>query len=259
MVFETIQTRSLIPPDERKYLVVAGGAQRDWARLKRSFNQHPFVLRRASSGLKHVLDECSELAPCTLLIDYDFLVNSDRPAEFSKIVQFGRSVSVLVQVEHESDEVLEFLLRGGCMGFLRAGSSPRQLRRAVSAVMSGEIWAPRKLLSRVFRNLFLGRDPRRFTARETEILALVAQGFSNQQISDALHIGRETVRWNLRMIYGKLGVHDRQSAALHAFGTGVRKPPLPETRSTKKNLGLGTGPRVLASGTQRFPSKSKDH
>jgi ATP/maltotriose-dependent transcriptional regulator MalT len=67
------------------------------------------------------------------------------------------------------------------------------------------------------------------TARETEILALVAQGFTNQQISDALHIGRETVRWNMRMIYGKLGVHDRESAVLRAFGTSLRKPSLPET------------------------------
>jgi DNA-binding NarL/FixJ family response regulator len=229
-----MKSLSVIHPHEKKYLVVAGGAQRDWARLKRSFQQYPFVLRRAAADLKQVLEECGKLAPCVLLIDYDFLVNSDRPTELSKIVQFGRTVSVLVVVERASVEVLEFLLRRGCMGFVQVGTPPRRLRQAVDAVMSGEIWAPRRLQSMVFRNLFRVRDPRSLTARETEILALVAQGFSNQQISDALHIGRETVRWNMRMIYGRLGVHDRQSAALHVFGTGVRKPSLPETRLSKK-------------------------
>ncbi len=227
---------SPVPPEERKYVVVAAGRQSEWSRLNRSFQRHPFVLHRSSSGLKQAIDECCELAPCTLLADYDFLMNSDRPADFSKIVR-GKSVSVLVQIEEPMpDEALEFLLHLGCMGFVSAGMPPQQLRRAVSAVASGEIWAPRKLLSLVFRNLCLARHPRGLTPRETEILALVAQGFSNQQISEALHIARETVRWNMRMIYGKLGVHDRQSAVLQAFGSGQRKPSAAEIRSAKPTL-----------------------
>jgi len=223
----------VVHPDERKYLVMAAGPHYDWARLKTSFNRHPFVLlQRSSSELKQVLEECWKLAPCTLLVDYDFFMNSDRPAEFSKIVEFGRSISVLVRLrEDKPDQVLALLLHLGCMGFLPAGLSGKQLRRAVCAVRSGEIWAPRKLLSIVLQNRF--RDPRSLTAREMEILALVAQGFSNQQISDSLHIARETVRWNMRMIYGKLGVHDRQGAVLRGLGAPLRKPSVPEIHSAE--------------------------
>jgi DNA-binding NarL/FixJ family response regulator len=220
--------------DERKNLVVAGGAQREWARFTRSFRRHPFDLHRSSAGLSQALEECRKLAACVLIVDFDFLVNSHPPAELSKIPEFGRPVSVLVLVENESDEILEFLLCRGCMGVLQAGSTPARLRRAVNAVISGEIWAPRKLLSRVFQNIFFRRDPRNLTTREFEILALAARGLTNQQIAEALHIGRETVRWNMRMIYGKLGVHDRQSASALAFGTGLRKPVLPEIRLSKK-------------------------
>jgi DNA-binding NarL/FixJ family response regulator len=213
--------------------VVAAGQQDEWDRLRRTFGRHPFVLQRSSSELKQVVEECCNVAPCTLLVDYDFLMNSDRPADFSKIVRL-KSISVLVQLrEPKPDEALGFLLHLGCMGFLPVGLRPQQLSRAVRAVRAGEIWAPRKLLSVVLRNLCLARDPRSLTPRETEILALVARGYSNQQISEALHIARETVRWNMRMIYGKLGVHDRQSAVLQAFGSGPRKPSAPETRRLK--------------------------
>ena len=71
------------------------------------------------------------------------------------------------------------------------------------------------------------------TAREAEILTLVSQGYTNQQIAETLCICRETVRWHMRMLYAKLGVHDRQSAASHALqpGLNVRKPSLPEKHS----------------------------
>jgi DNA-binding NarL/FixJ family response regulator len=235
--------------DERKNLVVAGGAQREWARLARSFRRHPFDLHRSASGLSQVLDECRKLPACVLLVDLDFLVNSRPPAELSKIAQVGRSVAVLVLVENESDEILEFLLSRGCMGVLQARSTPARLRRAVGAVMAGEIWAPRKLLSRIFQNIFFRRDPRNLTTREVEILALAAQGLTNQQIAEALNIGRETVRWNMRMIYGKLGVHDRESASALAFGTGLRKPVLPELRLSKKLL--ETAHEAAKSSVQR--------
>jgi DNA-binding NarL/FixJ family response regulator len=233
-----MRTVSPIRSDERRFLVIAGAAQRDWARLKRSFSKFPeVVLVRSSSKLADVLEECQKLVPCVLLVDYDF-VAKDRPAEFAQKVQYGRSISILVTIQHEPTEALELLLRMGCMGFLRTGSPPRELRHAVEAVASGEVWAPRKLLARVFQDLLSANNPRKLTAREGEILTLVAQGYTNQQIAHGLCISRETVRWHMRMLYGKLGVHDRQSAISQTLrpGLGLRKPSVSENHPESRNV-----------------------
>jgi DNA-binding NarL/FixJ family response regulator len=217
--------------NETRYVIIAGAAQRHWTRLKRSFGKSPdIVLIRTASPLKEVLEECQKRVPCVLVVDYDSVASTERPAEFTKKIQFGRSIPVLVTINGESSPGLEHMLRMGCMGFLGPEASPRQVRRAVDAVASGEFWAPRKVVSRVLQDVLSPDNPRSMTAREAEILTLVSQGYTNQQIAEALCICRETVRWHMRMLYGKLGVHDRLSAATHALksGIGVRKPSLPE-------------------------------
>ena len=208
---------------ERGLLIVAAGPGLDWERLDSSFSKRPFTVVRAGGELRQVLNECRKLAPCTLIGDYDFFLNPSRKTDFSKFLQFEKSVSVLIEIREEKpDEVLGPLLQLGCMGFVLAGLPTTKLRRAVRAVQSGEIWAPRRLISAVLQNRYGG--PRSLTAREWEILALVAQGLSNREISQVLRIAHETVRWNMRMIYKKLDIHDRKSVILRAFGTNGRKP-----------------------------------
>jgi DNA-binding NarL/FixJ family response regulator len=220
--------------NETRYVVIAGAAQRYWTRLKRSFGKSAdIVLVRTSSPLKDVLDECQKRIPCVLVIDYGTITSTDRPTEFTKKIQFGRLIPVLVTIDGESNPSLEPLLRMGCMGFLEPDASPKQMRKAVDAVASGEFWAPRKVVSRVLQDILSPDHPRSMTAREAEILTLVSQGYTNQQIAESLCICRETVRWHMRMLYAKLGVHDRQSAASHVLQplNNVRKPSLPEKHS----------------------------
>jgi DNA-binding NarL/FixJ family response regulator len=110
----------------------------------------------------------------------------------------------------------------GCMGFLRPESPPWQIRRAVEAVASGELWAPRLLLSQMCREYLSSHDPCKLTGREEEILALLAQGHKNREIAASLFISRDTVRWHMRAIYAKLGIHDRRSAASYATGRSLK-------------------------------------
>src|SRR5262249_17299156 len=115
-----MRTTAPIRSEDRRFLVVAGTAQREWTRLKRSFNKNPeVVLVRSGSNISQVLEECQKLVPCVLLADYEFITKHDRPADFAQRVQFGRTISVLVTIDHETPEILELLLRMGCMGFLR--------------------------------------------------------------------------------------------------------------------------------------------
>jgi DNA-binding NarL/FixJ family response regulator len=145
------------------------------------------------------------------------------PAAFVRRIDNGRLIPVLVLIETETQADCESLLRMGCMGFLTPVAPPWQFLRSVEAVSSGEIWAPRKFVSQVCRDLLFAKDPHKLTNREEEVLDLLAVGHSNQKIADLLFISRDTVRWHMRAIYRKLGVHDRASAQSFALEQSGRK------------------------------------
>jgi DNA-binding NarL/FixJ family response regulator len=108
------------------------------------------------------------------------------------------------------------------MGFLRVDVPRGHLLRAVDAVASGEIWAPRKFVSQLCRDLLSADDPLKLTTREEEVLVLLAAGHSNRKIAESLFITRDTVRWHMRAIYRKLGVHDRWSVRSYAIEQPAR-------------------------------------
>jgi DNA-binding NarL/FixJ family response regulator len=155
----------------------------------------------------------------------------DRPENLAQKLGFGRIIPVLVLIEDQSDDAIESLLRLGVMGFLHADSPPGLIRRAVSAVANGEVWAPRKVLSRVFQDFLTASNSEKLTSRELEILAFVTQGYSNKETAYALSISRETVRWHIRTLYGRLGIHDRQSAVMYGLQQGLDKRKLFATLS----------------------------
>jgi len=204
--------------------VVAGGAKRNWTRLKRSFNKRPeFKIYRSNLPLAEAVDEAHALRPCVLLTDFASVAELKRPNDFSQKLGFGRIIPVLVLIDGQPPEAIEPLLRLGLMGFLPETAPQWQIRRAVEALAAGEVWAPRKLLARVFQDFLAEHSRDELTARELEILAFVTQGYSNKDAARTLQLSRETVRWHMRSIYGKLGVHDRASAALYGVRHGLDK------------------------------------
>lgn len=210
----------------QRFLVIGGGAGLHWKRIRRCFagSPHCTVVRASSTDAGSILDECRSFLPCVLLIDEDSLAKLD-PVLFGRKADYGRLVPVLVILSNPVSAQCLPLLQMGCMGFLHAKSPPWQFRRAVEAVTSGELWAPRLLLSQICRDYLSAHDPCKLTDREEQILALLAEGRKNREIAESLFISRDTVRWHIRAIYSKLGIHDRQSAALFA----IDRSPKPMT------------------------------
>jgi two-component system, NarL family, nitrate/nitrite response regulator NarL len=213
-----------VKSEDRKRVVIGGKAKRHWGQLEGCFAKSTtHVLIKAAAGdAKSLLEECRELDHCVLIVDFDSIAKVD-PSVFIRMVEYGRLIPVLVLVERETTADCESLLRMGCMGFLRPDAPPWQFRRAVDAVTSGEIWAPRKLVSQMCREFLSAEDPLKLTAREEEVLVLLAAGHSNRKIADSLFISRDTVRWHMRAIYRKLGVHDRSSVLSFALEQPGRK------------------------------------
>jgi DNA-binding NarL/FixJ family response regulator len=102
------------------------------------------------------------------------------------------------------------------MGLLPETVNGFLLRKAIRAVDRGEVWAGRLLVSRLLRRLQIRLATQDLSDREVEVLELIADGLSNQEIADKLFICRETVRWHIRSLYSKIGAKDRASAVRYA-------------------------------------------
>ena len=134
-------------------------------------------------------------------------------------------IAVLMVTMFEDDESVFAAMRAGARGYLLKGARKAETLRAIRAVAGGEaIFSPaiaRRLMG-FFTVMNSGTDlfPE-LTDREREVLALIAQGRSNQDIANELFIGVKTVRNYVSNIFSKLQVADRTQAAIRAREAGL--------------------------------------
>lgn len=182
---------------------------------------------------------CRHLAPCVLVADAAFVDTLDLE-RFSAEVDIGNSVKALVVVDTEDFNRCREWLRQGFAGVLPRTAPAGVFGRALRSVADGELWAPRKMISGLVREWVNESSPRQLTGRESEILRLIAGGFTNREIAESLFITRETVRWHVRSIYAKLGASDRESAIRYAVSTGNVPAHKPATRIEAARAGRKT-------------------
>ncbi|WP_053714604.1 response regulator transcription factor [Saccharothrix sp. NRRL B-16348] len=141
-------------------------------------------------------------------------------------------VKVLVLTTFNVDEYVFEALRSGASGFLLKDTDPVELLHALTVVAEGEaLLAPsvtRKLIEE-FANRPEHRRPdpkalRELTAREREILALVAAGMSNEEIAEHLVISPATSRTHVSRVMTKLGARDRAQLVVLAYESGLVSP-----------------------------------
>ena len=141
-------------------------------------------------------------------------------------------VKVLVLTTFNIDEYVFEALRAGASGFLLKDTDPVELLHALRVVAEGEaLLAPsvtRKLIEE-FANRPEHRRPdpralRELTAREREILALVAAGMSNDEIAEHLVISPATSRTHVSRVMTKLGARDRAQLVVLAYESGLVSP-----------------------------------
>jgi len=129
---------------------------------------------------------------------------------------------IMVTVYEDPDRIFRALRAGAC-GYLLKRSTPEQIVAAIrdvyqgGAPMSSEI--ARKVIAQFREPLDTAAEVDELTAREKEVLELVAEGMDNKLIAGRLGVGVDAVRWHLKHIYVKLHVHSRTQAALK-FRTG---------------------------------------
>jgi DNA-binding NarL/FixJ family response regulator len=142
-------------------------------------------------------------------------------------------IRVLVLTTFDLDEYVYEALRAGASGFLLKDASADQLAEAVRVVAGGDaLLAPgitRRLIAEFSRLDNTPRAPLKervagLTERETEVLALIAQGLSNAEIAERLVVAEQTVKTHVGRILVKLGLRDRTQAAVFAYESGLVRP-----------------------------------
>jgi DNA-binding NarL/FixJ family response regulator len=189
------------------------------------------VVGQAVDGLDAV-EKTAALAPDVVLMDIRMprLGGIDATERVTRSVP-GTKVRVLTTCDLAED--VYDALRAGASGFLLKDASADQLAEAVRVVAAGDsLLAPvvtRKLIAEFTRLRSGPRAPLKervgsLTERETEVLALIAQGLSNAEIAERLCVAEQTVKTHVGRILVKLGLRDRTQAAVYAFESGVVRP-----------------------------------
>jgi DNA-binding NarL/FixJ family response regulator len=169
-----------------------------------------------------------------LLIDFDQISDGERLHLRKQMAQFS-SVLVLAIADSIDEKTCENLLRMGCVGSLRRREGAATMARALNAVIAGELWFPRSMLSRVLKGFLVAQDPNRLTSREMQILGLIGDDLNNQQVADKLFISRETVRWHIKSLNSKLGIRTRRGLRDHVRLLQRLDKTIPTRREAEKN------------------------
>jgi DNA-binding NarL/FixJ family response regulator len=195
------------------------------------------VVAEASNGLEAVA-QAARFQPTLVLMDIR-MPELDGLEATRRILAADRAARVLILTTFDLDEYVYEALGAGASGFVLKDDPPEQLIAAVRTVAAGDALLSPGITKRVIKQF--ARTPRpeppkgvdELTAREREILRLIASGLSNAEIGQELYIGDTTVKTHVTHILQKLGLRDRVQAVVLAyqtrlFETDALEPGAPE-------------------------------
>jgi NarL family two-component system response regulator LiaR len=181
------------------------------------------VAGEAADGVEAVL-KAHSLQPDVILLDL-VMPRRDGIGAIGQIKQQDPDAKILVLTSFAEDDKVFPAIKAGALGYLLKSSSPQQLLQAIRDVYHGQSslhpTIARKLISELQRPQDLPPTPEPLSAREMEVLRLVAQGMTNQEIADELVISERTARTHVSRILEKLHLANRTQAALYAAREGL--------------------------------------
>ena len=184
------------------------------------------VAAEATNGAEAV-EAARTVAPDVALMDIR-MPEVDGIEATRRIAESGSATRVLVLTTYGLDENVYDALRAGASGFLVKTDSPERLVDAIRVVAAGEaLLAPEVTRRLIVKFVAAARpaDPPRelagLTARELDVLRLVARGCSNAEIAGKLYVSEGTVKTHVGRILNKLELRDRTQAVVYAYANGI--------------------------------------
>lgn len=180
------------------------------------------VIGEASDG-QQAIEIIPSLKPDVILMDMRMPVKSGLEA-VQELASNGSLPPTIILTTFDDDELVLAGIKAGAKGYLLKDVSLEQLVEAIEVVAKGGSLVQPAMTQRLLSGLeglnnhFVSLDrPDPLTERETEILRLMAGGFSNKEIANSLHVAEGTIKNHVSNILSKLGVRDRTRAVLKAF------------------------------------------
>jgi DNA-binding NarL/FixJ family response regulator len=189
------------------------------------------VVAEARDGLEAVA-KAARFKPTVILMDIR-MPELDGLEATRRILAANDTARILILTTFGLDEYVYEALRDGASGFVLKDDPPEQLISAVRTVAGGNALLSPAITKRVIKQF--ARIPRPvppkelgdLTAREQDILRLIATGLSNAEIGQQLYISETTVKTHVTHILQKLGLRDRVQAVVLAYQTGITEADAP--------------------------------
>lgn len=164
------------------------------------------------------------LKPDVVLMDIK-MPNLDGIEATRRIISENPKIKVLMLTTFEADNHVIQSLKAGASGYVLKDSQAGAIVSSILAVVAGERVMASAVANRVLEMLTGATTPKEFydglTAREVEILKMLATGMANKQIAYKLGISEKTVRNHVSNMYEKLNIYDRAQAVLYAVRKGL--------------------------------------
>ncbi|MGR0218529.1 response regulator [Agromyces sp. ZXT2-6] len=195
------------------------------------------VVGEAADG-EDAMDAAASLRPDVICMDVQ-MPGTDGLEATRRILDAASPTppAVLVLTTFDREDYLFAALEAGASGFLLKNSSPEQLIEAVQVVARGDALLSPDVTRRVIEAASAARRPRShppepalaalrdLTAREREVLVLLAEGLSNAEIAARMWVGEATVKTHVSKVLMKLGLRDRVHAVVYAYEHSIVRPP----------------------------------
>ena len=203
------------------------------------------IVAESANG-KEAIELASTKKPDLIIMDIG-LIEIDGIEATKKIKETNPNIKVIMLTSHESEREIIASLASGADGYCLKDTSPEQLYTAIQSVYEGNAWLSSQVAEKVLRN-FYGKEVSQIkqsdfsknvqdekkqikptssipivplSDRELEVLKLIVDGKSNQEIGEKLFVTLATVKTHVRSILNKLSVDDRTQAAVKAMREGL--------------------------------------
>ncbi len=205
------------------------------------------VIAETANG-KEAIEFARSKAPDVIVMDIG-LIEVDGIEATKQVKKINPNIKIIMLTSHESEREIIASLASGADGYCLKDTSPEQLYTAIQSVYEGNAWLSSQVAEKVLRN-FYGKEVSQIkqsdyakglaavdenkqmkptsqipivplSERELEVLKLIVDGKSNQEIGEKLFVTLATVKTHVRSILNKLSVDDRTQAAVKAMREGL--------------------------------------
>lgn len=178
------------------------------------------VVGTGSTGVEAV-SLAKALTPDVMLMDLR-MPELDGDAATAQILAAAPSTRVVILTTYESDDAILSAIGAGASGYLLKAAPEAELLAGIRAVAAGEVALAPSVSRVLVRRAAAKPEPAVvLTARELDVLRLVAEGLSNREIGARLHLGEATVKTHLLTAFPKLGARSRTGAVTRARDLGL--------------------------------------